>query len=115
MLEEKLVTERTVSVSGESRPPRRLGAGTGSWSGRTSAAEEHRHESASSESAPSHPVSLESVPSNPVLLMSPKPAKPIDQELRDLAVRRAALDAEEARLLRYAEDLQQWLQQRSRP
>jgi hypothetical protein len=32
----------------------------------------------------------------------------VDQKLRGLAVRRAALDAEEARLLRYAEELKLW-------
>ena len=108
MLEEKLVTDRT--VSSEPRTPRRLGSGTGSWNESAGAVEAHRHEA---ESAPS-----ESVPSNPVPLLPlvpPRPSKPIDQELRDLAVRRAALDAEEARLLRHAEDLQQWLQQRPRP
>jgi hypothetical protein len=32
----------------------------------------------------------------------------IDQKLRGIAERRAALDAEEARLLRYAEELKLW-------
>jgi hypothetical protein len=32
----------------------------------------------------------------------------IDQKLRSLATRRSALDAEEARLLRYAEELKLW-------
>ncbi len=32
----------------------------------------------------------------------------VDRKLRDIAVRRAALDAEEARLLRYAEELELW-------
>ena len=32
----------------------------------------------------------------------------VDQKLRGLAARRAALDAEEARLLRYAETLKLW-------
>jgi hypothetical protein len=108
MLEEQLVTDKTVSV--EPRTPRRLGSGTGSWNERAGAAEEHRQEA---EAAPSE--SLPSKLMSPMPLVSPKPQKPIDQELRDLAVRRAALDAEEARLLRHAEDLQQWLQQRPRP
>jgi hypothetical protein len=32
----------------------------------------------------------------------------VDQKLRGIATRRAALDAEEARLLRYAEELKLW-------
>jgi hypothetical protein len=81
MLEQEFVA--STSNSSESAVPRGIAGSAGTWTERVAAADEweRQHEA-------------EWVR--------------IDQKLRGLAARRAALDAEEARLLRYAEELKLW-------
>jgi len=81
MLKQKLVAD--TPESGGAVVPRGAGGGTGSWHEYVATADEWegRHEA-------------EWVR--------------IDQKLRGIAARRATLDAEEARLLRYAEELKLW-------
>ena len=70
-------------ATGELEIPTRAGGGADSWTERKAAADdwERRHEAEWAR---------------------------IDQKLRGIAARRATLDAEEANLLRYAEELKLW-------
>ena len=81
MLEQRTVADR--SASDESVVPRGIGGGSGSWTEHVAVADAWEREHAAEWIR-------------------------VDQELRGIAARRAALDAEEARLLRYAETLKLW-------